>query len=142
MKRTCLALFVGFLGVLATGSAILCQVNGQVESANAKLVGALRTLNTFEYVYRGETGRFADREEMLAFLRKKDVLSKSPIDFENPKPYELAVTTSLDGMHYQITLKMTYDGNDKSTWCRTAFFSDDAGGIFLGTGLGCEQPTR
>ena len=142
MKRTCLGLFVGFLGVLATGSAILCQVNGQAESPNAKLVSALRILNTQEYVYRNEAGRFASREELLTFLRMKGVLSRSPIDLENPKPYELAITTSQDGMHYQITLKMTYDGNDKSTWCRTAAFSDDAGVIFLGSGLGCEPPTR
>ena len=79
---------------------------------------------------------------MLAFLRKKGDLSRSPIDFENPKPYELSITTSPDGMHYQITLKRTSDMNDKSTWCKIAVFSDDAGVIFLGTGLGCEQATR
>ena len=98
MKRTCLGLFVGFLGVLATGSAILCQVNGQAESPNAKLVSALRILNTQEYVYRNEAGRFACREELLTFLRMKGALSRSPIDLENPKPYELAITTSQDGM--------------------------------------------
>jgi hypothetical protein len=143
MKGVCLALFVGFLGVLATGSAILCQVSGQAESANAKLVNTLRVLNMQEYGYRNEAGRFASREELLTFLRTKGMLSRSPmIDLENPKPYDLAVTTSQDGMHYQIALKMTYDENDKSTSCRTAAFSDDAGVIFLGTPLGCEQPTQ
>jgi hypothetical protein len=79
---------------------------------------------------------------MLTFLRTNGILSRSPIDFENPKPYELAVTTSLDGMYYQITLKMTRDGNDKGTSCRTAFFSDEGGVIFLGKALGCEETTR
>jgi hypothetical protein len=140
MKRDYLALFCGLLVV--TGVAISPQVNGQTEIPTEKLVGALRTLNTAEYSYRGETGRFAHLEEMLAFLRKKGDLSRSPIDFENPKPYELSITTSPDGMHYQIILKRTSDMKDKSTWCKTAVFSDDAGVIFLGTGLGCEQPTR
>lgn len=73
-------------------------------------MNALRLLNTQEYVYRQEIGRFASREELLTFLRTKGMLSRSPIDLENPKPYELAITTSQDGMHYQITLKMTLTG--------------------------------
>ena len=136
----CFALLCGLLGILATGRAIPPQVNEQAPTA--KLVNALRIINTEEYSYRHEFGRFAPREEMLTFLRTKGMLSRSPIDLENPKPYELAVTTSPDGVHYQIPLKMKYDGNDKSTWCKTGAFSDDAGVIFLGTPLGCEQPTR
>ena len=120
-----------------TGVAIFPQANGQTEIAAEKLVGALRTLNTFEYVYRDENGRFANREELLAILRQKGVLSKAAIDFENPKPYELEITTSRDGEHYQITLKRASDMNDKSTWCKTAAFSDDAGVIFLGAALDC-----
>src|SRR5438046_8972206 len=103
MKRRCLGLFVGFLGVLATGSAILCQVNGQAESPNAKLVSALRILNTQEYVYRNEAGRFACREELLTFLRMKGALSRSPIDLENSKPYVLAITTTKDGTNNHST---------------------------------------
>jgi hypothetical protein len=141
MKRVTLALFCEFLVVLLTGVATSPQVNGQTEISTEKLVGALRTLNTAEYSYREETGRFAHLEEMLAFLRKTGDLSRSPIDFENPKPCELSITTSLDGMHYQITLKRTSD-NDKSTWCKAAVFSDEAGVIFLGTALGCEELTR
>jgi hypothetical protein len=137
MERISFAMFCGLLTMLIAGVAASPQANEQPEIPTHKLVGALRTLNTFEYSYRDEAGRFADREEMLAFLRKKDKLSKSPIDFENLKPYELAVTTSLDGMHYQITLKRTYDQNDKSSWCRTAAFSDDSGLIFLGSALDC-----
>jgi len=83
----------------------------------------------------------AHREEMLAFLRKKGILSQSPIDLESPKPYELAITTSPDGAHYQITLQRPSDMNNKTTWCKTAVFSDDRGVIFLGSALGCEGST-
>jgi hypothetical protein len=141
VKRTCLVL-CAFLGVLATGSAIPSQVSGPDEVSNTKLVNALRLLNTQEYVYRQEIGRFASREEMLTFLRTKGILSRSPIDLENPQPYELVVTTSPDGMHYQIMLKRPSDMNDKSTWCKTAAFSDDAGVIFLGSALDCAASAR
>jgi hypothetical protein len=128
--------------VLATGSAIPSQVSGPDEVSNTKLVNALRLLNTQEYVYRQEIGRFASREEMLTFLRTKGILSRSPIDLENPQPYELVVTSSPDGMHYQIMLKRPSDMNDKSTWCKTAAFSDDAGVIFLGSALDCAASAR
>jgi hypothetical protein len=75
-------------------------------------------------------------------MRTETILSKAPIDLENPQPYELTVTTSPDGMHYQITLKPQYDPNDKSAWCKTAAFSDDGGLIFLGSALDCGAPTR
>ena len=70
-----------------------------------KLVNALRLLNTQEYSYRDENHRFADREQMTAYLRQKNLLNNAPIDLENLSPYELAVTVSSDGMHYQITRK-------------------------------------
>src|SRR5258708_3705664 len=127
MKRNFLALLCGLLGIFVTAVAISPRINGQAEIPTEKLVNALRLLNTQEYSYRHETGRFATREEMLTFLRKKDILSRSPIDLQNPNPYELAIATSPDGMHYQIALKRPSDMNDKSTWCRTAAFSDDAG---------------
>jgi hypothetical protein len=138
MKRLFLVLLCALLGILVMGVAIPRQVNGQAENPTAKLVNALRLLNTQEYSYKQENGRFASREEMLTFLRKKGILSRSPIDLENPKQYDLEVTTSPDGMHYQITLQRLSDMNDKSTWCQTAAFSDDRGVIFLGLALGCE----
>jgi hypothetical protein len=140
MKRIGLVL-CSFLGILGTGTAIPSQVNGQAELSTEKLVNALRVINTSQVPYYRETGRFANREEMLSFLRTKGI--RSPIDLENPKPYELTITTSPDGMHYQITLKRTYDRNDDSTWgCKTAAFSDDAGVIFLGSALDCHAAAR
>ena len=68
--------------------------------------------------------------------------SSSPIDLENPKPYELTITTSPDGKHYQITLKRLADSNDKNTACSHAAFSDDGGLIYLGSVIDCESPSR
>jgi len=139
MKRIGLILFAFLLGlVLLDGEAVPRQVSGQPEIPTEKLVNALRLLNTHEYSYIHENHRFADRDQILAFLRQKGMLSKSPIDLENLKPYELAITTTSDGMHYQITLQRPSDMTDKSTWCRTATFSDDRGVIFLGQAIDCE----
>jgi hypothetical protein len=142
MRRVLLALFCGLLGILLIGACIPSKLNGQAEISTEKLVNTLRLLNTQEYVYQHESGRFATQTEMLSFLRTKGILSKAPVDLENPKPYELAITTSLDGKHYQITLKPLSGMNNEGTGCRTAAFSDDAGLIFLGSALGCEASTR
>jgi hypothetical protein len=142
MKKAILAVPCGLLAILILGTSTPRLVSGQTESITGKLVTAMRVLNTEEYSYRGKTGRFASREEMLVFLRNNGSLSKSPIDLENPTPYELAVTTTLDGAHYQIALRRPSDMNDKSTWCQTAAFSDDRGVIFLGLALGCEEMNK
>jgi hypothetical protein len=136
MNRIYLVL-CALLSVLATGSALSSQVGGPTEVSKAKLVNTLRLLNTQEYAYRDKNGRFASREEILTFLRTNGILTHSPIDLDNPQPYELIVTTSANGTHYQITLKRPSDMNDKSTRCKTAAFSDDAGVIFLGSAIDC-----
>jgi hypothetical protein len=139
MKRVYLALSCGLLAILASGEAVSPQMNGQTEIPTHRLVGAVRTLNTFEVSYRRDNGRFANREEILTFLQQKGVLSGTAIDLVNPKPYELAITTTQNGEHYQITLKRPSDMSDTSTWCKTAAFSDDSGVIFLGAALDCES---
>jgi hypothetical protein len=138
MKRNVLLLLGSTLGILVMAVASSPHVSGEPEIPSEKLVNTIRLLNTQEYNYRQEAGRFATREELLTFLRKKNLLSKSPIGLESPKPYELAIGTSPDGMHYQITLKRPSDMNDKTTWCKTAAFSDDAGVIFLGAAIDCK----
>ena len=124
------------------GAAIPHQANAQSDIPTAKLVTAVRLLNTEEYDYKNENNRFADRDELLKFLQQSRSLSGSPIDLENPKPYELAITISSDGAHYQITLQRPSDMHDKSTWCKTAAFSDDRGVIFLGQAIDCEAAHR
>jgi hypothetical protein len=76
---------------------------------------------------------------MISFLRESGTLSRASMDLESPKPYELAITTTADSQHYQITLRAMTDMKDKSTWCWPAAFSDDRGVIFLVTALGCEE---
>jgi hypothetical protein len=142
MKRVSFAILCGLLVILATGVAIFSQANAQTEIATEKLVVTLRLLNTSEYSYREEHGRFANWEELLAFLRQNGYKRNAVIDLENPKPYELEITTSRDGEHYQITLKRASDMNDKSAWCETAAFSDDAGVIFLGAALDCDASAK
>jgi hypothetical protein len=142
MKKTSLMLFVVLLGAVLLGESAPRQVSAQPEIPTGKLVNAIRLLNTNEFSYKHENGRFADRDQMLAFLRQKDLLSKPPIDLENPAPYELAITTTSDGTHYQITLQRPSDMNDKSTRCKTAAFSDEKGVIFLGQAIGCEAAPR
>ena len=141
MKKTNLMLVV-LLGSVLFGESAPRQVSAQPEIPTEKLVNAIRLLNTHEVSYRYENGRYADRDQMLAFLRQKSLLSKSPIDLENPTPYELAIATSPDGTHYQITLQRPSDMNDKSTWCKTAAFSDEKGVIFLGQAIDCEAAPR
>ena len=82
------------------------------------------------------------KEELLGFLRQNGYKREAVIDLENPKPYELEITTSRDGEHYQITVKRTPDMNDKSTWCKTAAFSDDAGLIYVGAALDCDASAK
>lgn len=137
MKEGLSVLIIGLLVVL--GDAVLPrQVNGQTEISKSTLVGVMRTLNNQEYSYRDANGRFAAKDELLKFLQKQGRLSSSPIDLQNPKPYALEVTTTTDGMHYQITLERPSDMHDKSTWCKPAAFTDERGVIYLGLALDCE----
>ena len=80
MKKTSLMLFVVLLGAVLLGESAPRQVSAQPEIPTGKLVNAIRLLNTNEFSYKHENGRFADRDQMLAFLRQKDLLSKPPID--------------------------------------------------------------
>ncbi len=59
MKSVYLSLFCGLLGIPLMGVVIPPQVSGQAEIPNGKLVNALRLLNTQEYGYQHERGRFA-----------------------------------------------------------------------------------
>ena len=86
MKRVSFAMFCGLLVILATGVAIFPPANAQTEIATEKLVVTLRVLNTSEYSYREEYGRFANCEELRAFLRQYGYKRKAVIDLENPKP--------------------------------------------------------
>jgi hypothetical protein len=125
------------LALCLTGSATQKQeVGGEPEIPTAKLVNAMRFLNTVEMRYRDDNNdRLANHDELLAFIRQRNLLSKSPLDLENAAPYKVQITTSPDATHYQVSIRP--DFNDKSTSCRMAAFSDDSGVIFVGQAIGC-----
>jgi hypothetical protein len=135
-------LLCGLVGISLAVPAIPHQSAGQSEVSAGKLVNTLRLLNTEEYSYKQQNHRFATLTELLSFLRQQGSLSKSPLDLENPNPYELAITTSSEGNHYQIILQRPSNVNDKTTWCKTAAFTDDRGVIFLGLAIGCETAPK
>ena len=90
------------LALCLTGSATQQQeVGGESEIPTAKLVNTMRILNTEEVVYSSTNHRFASQEELLAFLRQKNVLGKSPLDLDNPAPYQVQITTNPDATHFQ-----------------------------------------
>lgn len=126
------------LALSLMGSATQKQeVRGDPEIPIAKLVTTMRLLNTEQMNYRDENHRFASHGELLAFLRQTHCLGKSPLDLQNPAPYQVQITTNPDATHYQITIQRPPDLSDKSTWCRTAAFTDDGGLIFLGQVIDC-----
>ena len=126
------------LALCLTGSATQKQeVEGEPEIPTAKLVSTMRFLGTAEVTYRSENGRYASKAELLVFFRNRNLLGKSPLDLENPEPFQVQITTDPDGTHYQISIKRAVDLDAKSTWCRTAVFEDDTGVIFLGQAIDC-----
>jgi hypothetical protein len=144
MKRLGLVVAAGLLGTVMAATAVpqTPQANDAAPITKMQLVTALRLLNTQEYIYCSQKGHFAAREEMIAFLRENGGLSRASMDLENPKPYELAITTTADGLHYQITLRAPSDMKDKSAWCSPGAFSDERGVIYLGVALGCEEQSK
>jgi hypothetical protein len=102
-----------------------------------KHLGILRTLNTLEYNYRDQYGRFGDREQLLAYYRQSG--ATEGIDkLEHLHSFQLSVYTSSDGAHYQISLTPVFDEANRGDWCDKAGFTDERGLIFLGAGLDCE----
>jgi hypothetical protein len=132
------------LAVCLSGSATQTQETG-VEAGiipSAKLLTTMRVLGTAQVSYEVENHRFASQDELVAFFRQKNWLGKSPLNLENPAPYQVQITTDHDGTHYQISIKPPVDLRDKSTWCRTAIFEDDTGVIFLGQAIDCPSAPR
>jgi len=121
------------LGLILTLAA-RTREEGKFE-AISKHLGILRTLNTEEVNYRERYGRYGDREQLLAYLRESGWNAHR---LEPLKSFQLVVTTSSDGEHYQISLTPMLDDSNKGGWCDQAGFTDERGVIFLGAGLGCE----
>lgn len=120
------------LAMCLTGSAADTHATaGEATLSTGKLVTTMRLLNTGQVSYRNENHRFADLAELVAFLHQKNMLAKSPLNLENPAPYQVHVTTNPNATHYQIAIQPPTDA------CRTAAFSDDGGIIYLGQAIDC-----
>lgn len=116
----------------------------EVELTQRQLVDAMRFLNTYEYTYFHDNKRFASDDEFLSWLQRTGKINEAPMSFsaEGLKPYELRITATPDGQHYQASMIRISDMNDNSTWCKSATFTDDRGVIFLGLAIGCEVPGK
>ena len=104
-------------------------------------LGIVRSLDTEEVNYQATHARFADRDEIVAFLRERGS-RKLVGEIEHPEPYELAIITNRDGSHYHLSFVRRYVESDESSRCPTSIFSDDSGVIFLGLGLGCSDDEK
>src|ERR1022692_4001700 len=87
MKKLGLAFAVCLLGTAMAALAIP-QSNVPPEISKAQLVTALRLLNTQEYSYRHEKGRFATRDEMIAFLRESGGVRRGAPGVHGPRKPE------------------------------------------------------
>jgi hypothetical protein len=116
----------------------------ELELTPRQLVGAMRFLNTLEYTYANDNHGFASLDGFLAWLQETGKIAEAPLNFsaESLKPYELRLTATPDGKHYQASIIRISDMHDSSTWCKPAAFTDDRGVIYLGLGLGCEAPGK
>lgn len=104
----------------------------------------MRFLNTYEYRSADKNKGFGSLGEFLGWLQETGKINEAPLSFsaESLKSYELRITATPDGKHYQISLLRASDMHDSSTWCKPAAFTDDRGVIFLGLAIGCEAPGK
>jgi hypothetical protein len=76
MSRLFLAGKCAFLGILMIALATTSLLKAQPASPTEQLVNSVRLINTEEVSYRHKNGRFADREQLLAYLRHKNRLGE------------------------------------------------------------------
>jgi hypothetical protein len=107
----------------------------------ANHLAVIRSLNTLEFNYREQQGRFADREQLLAFFRDQGATTGLE-KLEHLQPFQLSVIASPDGAHYQMSLTPSLEETNKNGWCDKALFTDERAVIFAGEGLGCEDSTK
>jgi hypothetical protein len=128
-----------FVTVALLGAVIWAGAETEVKPPS--VIGWMRSVNTREAEFDAANHRFANADELRAFVSSK----KSPgavFDAKDIAPYTLEISTSTNGSHYLATIKRPSDMNDKSTWCKTAAFSDETGVIYLGQSIGCSGADR
>ena len=137
MRKTLFVSVFVILGLAVAVRAIPQSKNDSQEETLGAALGFVRKVNTFQVGYWSEHNRYADRDEMLAYLEQQGY-SKEKLSASLPEKYELAITTSHDGQQFQLTLDPALDLNDQNVVCRKAIFSNEKGLIFVGMALGCE----
>ncbi len=93
----------------------------------------IRTTNSTEHTIKLKTSSFASLEEVIKLSRLDGDLVLNDSSSAKVKDYRLAIVASPDGQHYQVSLRPV-------SGCAPAFFSDEAGVIYQGNGLGCPAP--
>jgi len=130
MKVLSLLITVALLGGFIWAAA-------KTELEQPKVIAWMRAVNTREAEFNMANHRFANADELRAFVSSTKKASTGAFIPKDIAPYLLQVTTSGDGSHYLATIKSPSDMNDKSTWCQTAAFSDETGIIYVGQSIGC-----
>jgi hypothetical protein len=136
--RILFSLSCAVLGLVFTLAATNTREEDKSEALSKRVV-ILRMLNTLEYNYQDEHGRFGDREQLLAYFRQTGATEKAD-RLDHLQSFQLSVTTSMDGVHYQISLTPLLDNGNKEAWCEKSLFTDERGAIFLGAGFDCDVP--
>lgn len=129
-----------FLVLILVTPVVLAQSNDEVNPQ--KLVTWMRLVNTFEFEYKMAHGRFADAEELFAYAKTRKAPANPAfagvqLSQGSMQPYVLRLVTDANGSHYSTKLEFPSDIQNKSTWCKTAVFSDDSGLISLGQNIQC-----
>lgn len=120
---------------------VLAQQKNSDEVKPQTLVHWMRSVNTLEYDYKASHGRFADVGELLTYANAQKPSTNPAVPGElsqaSMQPYVLQILTTGDGSHYSAKIDFPSDMHNKSTWCKTAAFSDDSGLISLGQNIQC-----
>ncbi|HXW56299.1 MAG TPA: hypothetical protein VEJ67_11155 [Candidatus Cybelea sp.] len=132
----------GIFAVVARAQRAQMPTPEEIEHQNA--VEAVRIINTAEYDYRTDHGRFGSWNDVYASGVVTNLLRTWP------KVKDLSISSSDEIIPgYRLTLLVGGDGNAysvslhemKSHGCGFSVFSDQAGLIYQGTVIDCPQIT-
>lgn len=130
-----------FLGIALISLVALLNVQaGEKEVSSEQLVNWMREINTRQVTFYMANKKFADAGQLITFAQQKHYsVIQNELTPSALAPYTLQINVSSDGTHYQASLKRPSDMKDKTTWCKTAVFSDDSGLIYIGKNIGCDE---
>lgn len=135
MKKRTLAITIAMTFVAVAGYG--------AEPSENRINNVLKNVNSQEARYAKEKGKFARLDDLLAAGGNPQSTTKESVSLrpEDLKPYELSITVSADGKHYQAALKLPKDLSDKSAdggvFCKPAGTTDERGTIYIGRAINC-----